>query len=435
MGNRVFGCDDCLAVCPWNKFAAAAREARFHARAETDNPPLAELLQLDDAQFRARFAGTPVKRTGRDRFVRNVLIAAGNSGDASLLPHIEALLGDASPLVRAMAVWAMRQLAGDGIGEGVRRKHLAREGDSDVRAEWHAVAAVMSRLFCFGLGYSAQRVAQRLARRGWRMAGTARTAEGVENIAAQGYGAFVFDGSGPGAGVARGAGTRHARARLGAARCRRRSRAAPPRRRPRAGAYRWSWIGYLSTVGVYGDSQGAWIDETMPAEPTSARGRRRIAAEQDWLALGARRATRTQIFRLAGIYGPGRSAIDRLREGTAHRIVKPGQVFNRIHVDDIAAAVHRGHRWTRRRADLQRHRRRAGTAAGRHHLCRRAVAHAAAAGGRPSRTRSSRRWRPASMPTTSASATTRLRQELGVALQFPTYREGLRAILAEQRNR
>jgi epoxyqueuosine reductase len=140
MGNRVFGCDDCLAVCPWNKFATTAREARFHARAETDNPPLAELLQLDDAQFRARFAGTPVKRTGRDRFLRNVLIAAGNSGDASLLPHIEALLGDASPLVRAVAVWAMRQLAGDGIGEGVRRKHLAREGDSDVRAEWHAAA-------------------------------------------------------------------------------------------------------------------------------------------------------------------------------------------------------------------------------------------------------------------------------------------------------
>ena len=142
MGNRVFGCDDCLAVCPWNKFAAAAREVRFHARAETDNPPLAELLQLDDAQFRARFAGTPVKRTGRDRFVRNVLIAAGNSGDASLLPLIEALLGDASPLVRAMAVWAMRELAGNDIGEGVRRRHLAREGDSDVRAEWHAVAAV-----------------------------------------------------------------------------------------------------------------------------------------------------------------------------------------------------------------------------------------------------------------------------------------------------
>ena len=141
MGNRIFGCDDCLAVCPWNKFAATAREARFHARAETDNPPLAELLELDDAAFRARFAGTPVKRTGRDRFLRNVLIAAGNSGDESLLPRIEALLGDNSPLVRAMAVWAMRQLTGDGVGEGVRHRHLAREGDSDVRAEWHAAPA------------------------------------------------------------------------------------------------------------------------------------------------------------------------------------------------------------------------------------------------------------------------------------------------------
>ena len=141
MGNRIFGCDDCLAVCPWNKFAATAREARFHARAETDNPPLAELLELDDAAFRARFAGMPVKRTGRDRFLRNVLIAAGNSGDESLLPRIEALLGDNSPLVRAMAVWAMRQLTGDGVGEGVRHRHLAREGDSDVRAEWHAAPA------------------------------------------------------------------------------------------------------------------------------------------------------------------------------------------------------------------------------------------------------------------------------------------------------
>ena len=141
MGNRIFGCDDCLAVCPWNKFAATAREARFHARPETDNPPLAELLKLDDAAFRTRFAGTPVKRTGRDRFLRNVLIAAGNSGDESLLPRIEALLGDNSPLVRAMAVWAMRQLTGDGVGEGVRHRHLAREGDSDVRAEWHAAPA------------------------------------------------------------------------------------------------------------------------------------------------------------------------------------------------------------------------------------------------------------------------------------------------------
>ena len=139
MGNRVFGCDDCLAVCPWNKFAAAAREARFAARAETDNPPLAELLQLDDAAFRARFAGTPIKRTGRDRFLRSVLIAAGNAHDRSLVPRIEALLADASPLVRAMAVWAMRELTGDDVGVGLQHKHLSREVDGDVRAEWQVV--------------------------------------------------------------------------------------------------------------------------------------------------------------------------------------------------------------------------------------------------------------------------------------------------------
>jgi epoxyqueuosine reductase len=136
MGNRVFGCDDCLAVCPWNKFAQAAREARFAARAETDNPPLGEQLALDDRSFRARFAGTPVKRTGRDRFVRNVLIAAGNSGDAELLPKVEALLGDESPLVRAMAIWAMRRLTRDEVAPQQRRRHLAREGDESVRAEW-----------------------------------------------------------------------------------------------------------------------------------------------------------------------------------------------------------------------------------------------------------------------------------------------------------
>ena len=90
MGNRIFGCDDCLAVCPWNKFAQSSREAKLAVRAASDNPPLAELLVLDDAAFRARFAGTPIKRTGRDRFLRNVLIAAGNSGDPSLVPLVEA---------------------------------------------------------------------------------------------------------------------------------------------------------------------------------------------------------------------------------------------------------------------------------------------------------------------------------------------------------
>jgi epoxyqueuosine reductase len=140
MGNRIFGCDDCLAVCPWNKFAQEARETKFAARAETDNPPLAELLLLDDAAFRARFRGTPIKRSGRDRFLRNVLIAAGNSGDTTLLPRIEPHLADASPLVRAMAVWALARLAPDRF-RAMRRTHADAEPDPDVRGEWLAEAA------------------------------------------------------------------------------------------------------------------------------------------------------------------------------------------------------------------------------------------------------------------------------------------------------
>jgi epoxyqueuosine reductase len=136
MANRVFGCDDCLAVCPWNKFAEVAREARFHPRTETDNPPVAELLVLDDAAFRLRFAGTPVKRTGRDRFIRNVAIAAGNSGDASLLPLLEPLLADASPLVRAMAVWAVGQLAEPSRRSALAARYAAGETDAAVAQEW-----------------------------------------------------------------------------------------------------------------------------------------------------------------------------------------------------------------------------------------------------------------------------------------------------------
>jgi epoxyqueuosine reductase len=136
IGNRVFGCDDCLAVCPWNKFAGEAHEARLHVRAELDNPPLAELLALDDAAFRARFRGTPVKRAGRDRMVRNCLIAAGNARDPSLLPHVTALLGDSSPLVRAMAVWAFRRLASPDAVATARAHHTASEPDADVLREW-----------------------------------------------------------------------------------------------------------------------------------------------------------------------------------------------------------------------------------------------------------------------------------------------------------
>jgi epoxyqueuosine reductase len=136
MGNRIYGCDDCLAVCPWNKFAAAAREAKFAGNAMTGGAPLGELLRLDEAGFRAAFAGTAVKRTGRNRFIRNVLIAAGNSGDAGLMPEVERLLGDASPLVRAMAVWAAGALCGIGTFARLRDRHLPHETDEAVRGEW-----------------------------------------------------------------------------------------------------------------------------------------------------------------------------------------------------------------------------------------------------------------------------------------------------------
>jgi epoxyqueuosine reductase len=135
IGNRIFGCDDCLAVCPWNKFAETGREATLAARAESDNLPLAALLDLDDDGFRARFRGTPIKRTGRDRFLRNVLIAAGNSGDPSLLPKVERNLADPSPLVRAMAVWALSRLAPD-CYRTLAPSRRAAESDPDVANEW-----------------------------------------------------------------------------------------------------------------------------------------------------------------------------------------------------------------------------------------------------------------------------------------------------------
>ena len=140
MGNRIYGCDDCLAACPWNKFAALGREARLAARAENDAPPLAELAGLDDAAFRARFPKSPIKRVGRARFVRNVLVAIGNSGDAALLPAVEARLGDEAALVRGAAVWALAQLSGP---EGPARHAVsaARERDPGVLAEWDAVAS------------------------------------------------------------------------------------------------------------------------------------------------------------------------------------------------------------------------------------------------------------------------------------------------------
>jgi epoxyqueuosine reductase len=136
IGRRIYGCDDCLAVCPWNKHAALAAEAQLWARAELRAPALADLAALDDAAFRQVFAGSPVKRTGRDRFVRNVLIAIGNSGEPALAPAAERLLDDASPLVRAMAAWALRRLAPTERFAAIRAARLATEDDPEVRREW-----------------------------------------------------------------------------------------------------------------------------------------------------------------------------------------------------------------------------------------------------------------------------------------------------------
>jgi epoxyqueuosine reductase len=137
MGNRIYGCDDCLAVCPWNKFAQAGREAKLAAREVLRAPQLADLVRLDDTAFRALFAKSPVKRTGRDRFVRNVLIAIGNSGDLSLAGEAERLLADASPLVRGAAVWALSRLDPARLA-ALAATHRGRENDDAVLDEWRA---------------------------------------------------------------------------------------------------------------------------------------------------------------------------------------------------------------------------------------------------------------------------------------------------------
>jgi epoxyqueuosine reductase len=141
IGNHIYGCDDCLAACPWNKFAQAGREAKLAARDELRAPELAELAQLDDAAFRAHFPKSPVKRIGRDRFVRNVLIAIGNSNDAALTEIATGLLGDDSPLVRGAAVWALSQLLAREPFEAFASKAMAAEADETVRDEWRQAGA------------------------------------------------------------------------------------------------------------------------------------------------------------------------------------------------------------------------------------------------------------------------------------------------------
>ncbi len=197
----------------------------------------------------------------------------------------------------------------------------------------------MNRLFCFGLGYSARRLAHDLLKEGWEIAGTVRDPERASSLRRKGLEAVVFGGD---------SGTDEVDSLLvGATHV---LDSIPPtggRNCVPLACFTESiarlegleWCGYLSTTGVYGDHQGGWVDEATDVRPNLGRGTRRVAAEQAWLIMHERYGLPVHIFRLAGIYGPGRGILEQVRAGRARRIVKPGQVFSRIHVDDIAATL------------------------------------------------------------------------------------------------
>jgi len=285
------------------------------------------------------------------------------------------------------------------------------------------------RLFCFGLGYSALALARRLLAQGWSVAGTTRSEDKAEFLSAEGIEVHLFDRGRPLENPAAAlAGTSHLLSSV------------PPDAAgdPVLGHHRsdiaafesLAWLGYLSTTGVYGDRGGDWVDEESELTPTGERGRRRAAAEEAWLDLWERDALPVHLFRLAGIYGPGRSALESVRNGAARRIDKPGQVFSRIHVDDIAAVL---------RASIARPR--PGAA---YNLCddeaappQEVIAYACELLGREP---------PPLVPFQEAQlsdmarsfyrdnkrvSNARIKDELGVALAYPNYREGLRALLAE----
>jgi nucleoside-diphosphate-sugar epimerase len=291
------------------------------------------------------------------------------------------------------------------------------------------------RLFTFGLGFSALALAERLAGRGWRIAGTCRDLEKGQALEARGFEIHHFDRDHPLADPkAALAGTTHLLI------------SAPPDGRSEpsgdpaldvhgddiaALGPGLAWLGYLSTTGVYGDRQGGWVDETGALTPSGERGRRRLEAERGWLALGERHRIPVQLFRLAGIYGPGRSALDTVRSGDAKRIIKPGQVFSRIHVADIATVLE---------ASIARPR--PGAA---YNVCDDDPASPAEVidyacrllGVEP----------PPAVPFDEAALSPmarsfyednkrvrneRIKSELGVRLAYPNYREGLKALLEEE---
>jgi len=290
----------------------------------------------------------------------------------------------------------------------------------------------MSRLFSFGLGHSAETLSRRLARKGWSIAGTARDAANIERLKAQGYAVTRFAGEPDYPDIPRLlAGTTHLLLSIPPG-----VEGDPVLRHCRdqiAALSTLDWIGYLSTVGVYGDHAGALVDETTPPRPNSERTKARVVAESDWLALGEEIGRPVQVFRLAGIYGPGRSALDKIVAGTARRVVKPGQVFNRIHVEDIATVLE---------ASMARPR-----AGGIYNVADdepaapdEVIAYAAdLLGVAP----------PPAVPFAEAELTpmarsfygdsrrvsnARIKSELGVRLAYPSYRAGLSSLLAMQRS-
>ncbi len=193
-------------------------------------------------------------------------------------------------------------------------------------------------ILILGLGYSAGFFARAALARGWEVTGTVRSAEKAAELSREGIRTLVFGGFAVSSALAKAVAEADA-VLVSVQPAEDGDPALGPLRAALTAAPKLRWIGYLSTIGVYGDQGGAWIDEATPPAPTNARTRQRVAIEEAWLALGRDSGKPVQIFRLSGIYGPGRNAIGKLREGKATRLIKPGQVFNRIHVDDIAGVL------------------------------------------------------------------------------------------------
>lgn len=281
------------------------------------------------------------------------------------------------------------------------------------------------RLFVFGLGYSATALVESICDKAAWIGGTVREADKAAGLRADGIEALVFDGTRPGEGVAEALGqATHLLVSIAPGEAG--DRALAHHRADIPGAPDLAWIGYLSTVGVYGDHGGAWIDEETPPKPRRGRSEQRLAAEQQWTALAGARDVPLGIFRIAGIYGPGRNALVNLAAGKARRLVKPGQVFNRIHVTDIAATLD---------AAIARPATRIYNLADNEPAPPQdVVAHAAGLMGVDP---------PPEIPFDGADlspmarsfygenkrvSNRRIREELGVALRYPTYREGLAAL-------